>query len=90
MKTALERTIDDRIGDVVAFFLHASTAQQGSNAVYTISDIRFGRIMDVRLSGPPTGRGIWIQPVSYNGGGVIISDGAPSSNGLVGRLVLAR
>jgi len=90
MKTALEGSISDRIGDVVAFFLHESTAQQGANAVFTISDVRFGRIMDVRLSGPSVGRGLWIQPVSYNGGGVIISDGAPSSNGLVGRLVLAR
>ncbi len=90
MRAALEDTIADRIGDVVAFFLHESTAQQGANALYTISDVRFGRIMNVRLDGPLIGRGIWIQPVSYNGGGVIISSSAPSSNGLVGRLVLAR
>jgi hypothetical protein len=90
LKTALEGTIADRIGDVVAFFLHEGTAQQGANAVYTISSVRFGRIMDIELNGPPAGRGLWIQPVSYNGGGVIISDSAPSSNGLVGRLVLAR
>lgn len=90
MKSALESALADRIGDVVAFFLHDAVASGGSNSTFEITMVRFGRLMDVSLNGPPPQRGVWIQPVSYNGAGIRIDNQAPPSDGLVGRLVLAR
>ena len=74
----------------MGFFLHDNVVLSGSNAIYTITEIRFGRVMDINLTGAPSTRGLYIQPVSYAGGGVRIDPDAPSSGGLVGRLVLAR
>ena len=62
----------------------------GSNSIYTITNLRFGRLMDIRLTGGPTHQGLWIQPVSYVGADVRLSRNAPSSGGLLGRLVIAR
>lgn len=90
MESALKDAMSQLIGQVVGFFLHDNVVLSGSNAVYTISEIRFGRVMDVRLVAAPIQRGVYIQPVSYAGGGVRIDPNAPSSGGLVGRLVLAR
>lgn len=90
MKSGLTTSLQSRIGDVVSFFLHSQAVGTGANAVYTIVQIRYGRLMAVNLTGPPSGRGIWIQPGAYDGGEIIVSANAPSSNGLVGRLVLAR
>lgn len=90
MKSALKAALEERIGNVVAFFLHDAVAGTGSNSEYQIANMRFGRVMMVRLTGSPSQRGLWIQPVSYNGAGVRVGGGAPSSDGLVGRLMLAR
>jgi hypothetical protein len=90
MKTSLESSIEERAAEVVAFFIHGGVTGTGANSIYNIVDIRFGRVMGVRLIGPPTQRGLWIQPVTYNGGGVMLGGAAASSNGMVGRLVLAR
>ena len=86
----LQPSIETRIGDVVAFCLHDLDTDGGSNTVYRITDIRFGRVMDILLQGASFKRGFWIQPVSYAGAGVRISEDAPSTNGLAGRIVLAR
>lgn len=90
----LEATLKDAIGDIrgeiIGFFLHTQVILSGSNAIYTINDLRFGRVMDIRLAGPPLSRGLFIQPVSYAGGGVLIDVDAPPTGGLVGRIVLAR
>lgn len=90
MESSLKSTLSERVGDVVAFFLHDNVVLSGSNATYTITQIRYGRVMGVRLTGPPSDRGLYIQPVSYTGSEVRISPTAPSSGGLVGRIVLAR
>lgn len=90
LEVSLKDAVSTLIGEVVGFFLHTNVVLSGSNAVYTITALRFGRVMDVKLTGPPSGRGIYIQPVSYNGGGVKLDPQAPSTNGLVGRIVLAR
>lgn len=82
--------IDAIQGEIVAFFLHTNVILSGSNAEYTIVDVRFGRVMDIKLTGAPSGRGLYIQPVSYSGSDVIIDPNAPSSGGMVGRVVLAR
>jgi hypothetical protein len=90
LEAALKAAIGDIVGDVVGFFLHDNVVLSGSNATYTITGIRFGRVMDIRLTGAPNQRGFFIQPVAYVGGGVTIHPDAPSSGGLIGRLVLAR
>lgn len=90
LKAALEPSIDARVGDVVAYFLHNSVASSGSNTTYTITQLRFGRVMGVRLQGAASSRGLWVQPVSYWGPGVIVNPSAPSSGGVAGRVYLAR
>lgn len=85
----LEATIEARVGDVVGFFLHNNLVEPGSNAVYTIVRIEFGRIMEVNLSGNPDTRLIRIQPVLYTDPGIGIDPGAPD-DGEVGRVILVR
>ncbi len=90
LKAALEASVELRVGDIVAFLLHNVVAEQGSNAVYTITDIRFGRLMEVRIQGASHRRGLWIQPVNFAGPGVVLDPAAPSTNGRLGQLVLVR
>ena len=89
LKSSLEAPIEARIGDVVGFFVHDKVSQSGSNVVYHITGIRFARVMFVKLSSSKQ-RGLWMQPVSYNGPGVITIPGAPSSDGNAGQIVLVR
>ena len=90
LEATLKDPISSIIGQEIGFFLHNNVVLSGSNAIYTITQIRYGRVMDIRLTGPPNQRGFFIQPISYAGGDVVISPDAPSSGGLVGRLVLVR
>jgi hypothetical protein len=90
LEATLASSIETLLGEVVGFFLHNNVVLSGSNAIYTIAELRFGRVMDIRLTGPPPLRGFFIQPVSYAGGGVIIDVDAPPTGGLVGLIVLAR
>lgn len=86
----IEATLEGMVGQVIGFFLHDSIVDDGANTTYTISELRFGRIMYVKLIGQPSERGVYIQPVSYVGNGVRTSPNAPSSNGQMGRIVLVR
>ncbi len=90
LEATLQSTLGTRVGDVVGIFLHDGVTLSGSNATYTISGIRYVRIMAVRLTGQPELRGVFVQPVSFVGSEVQINPEAPSSGGLVGRLTLAR
>lgn len=90
MKGGVSAAVDARIGDVVGFFVHSALVGTGSNAVYTIVTIRFGRVMEVRLTGSPANRRIRVQPAVWSDPGVQIDPNAPSSGGLVGRIVLIR
>jgi len=90
LESSLRESITAKIGDVVGFFLHDHVILSGSNAIYRVTEIRYGRVMDIRLTGSPEQRGFFIQPVSYSGSEVRIDPEAPSTGGLVGRLVLAR
>ncbi|UCE60834.1 MAG: hypothetical protein JSU63_03610 [Phycisphaerales bacterium] len=90
MTVSLTAAIETRVGDVVAFLLHNAVNYPGANAVYTVTDVRFGRVMKIKLTGSPTSKTFLIQPVSYAGPGVVVDPNAPSSNGLAGRLKLAR
>lgn len=90
MVSSIKSTLEPMVGQVIGFFLHDGVVLSGSNATYTISSLRFGRIMAVKLTGAPSTRGIFIQPVSYVGNGVTTSPTAPSTNGELGRIVLVR
>lgn len=90
LEVTLESSIEHLQGQVVGFFLHNGVTLSGANATYTITDLRFGRVMDIRLTGNPNQRGFFIQPVTYAGAGVKIDPDAPSTGGMVGLLILAR
>ena len=87
-----EAAISQLIGKVVGFFIYSTYTDPGANDIYTITGIRFGRVMHIDLKGNQSkpDYGFFIQPVSYSGGGLKIDPDAPSSNGQMGRLVLAR
>lgn len=90
MEVSLKASLELRVGDLIAFLLHDQATDTGSNTDFRIVGIRFGRLMDERLVGGPVHQGIWIQPVIYAGNGLRVDKNAPSSGGLVGRLVLVR
>jgi hypothetical protein len=90
LTVTVQTEIEQRIGDVVGFFLHNNVVESGSNAIYTITRVVYGRVMDVRLTGALQNKYLYVQPASYNGSDIIIHENAPSSNGLTGRLVLVR
>ena len=90
LEATLQDTISGIIGEVIGFFLHTNVVMSGSNAIYTITELRFGRIMDIRLIGQPSLRGMYVQPVSFSGAGVKIDPDAPSTDGMVGLIVLVR
>jgi len=88
MRDALETRLRD--GDVVGFFLHQGVVGSGANATYAISGIRFGRIVEVQLTGNPNNRTLSIQPVPYTSRSIIVDNTAPSTDGLVVRLMLVK
>lgn len=89
--TAIKKALEDKIGQVVGFFIHKGLPTgNGANASYEISGIRYGRVMAVKLTGNPNQRGLVIQPVAYSGDEVVIDENAPSTDGLVGRILLVK
>ena len=88
MKASLESSLETRLGQVVGVFLHNNTSGAGANTVYTITQLRFGRLMHAKLKSGQ--KAVWMQPTSFTGSSVILSEKAPSSGGMVGMLVLAR
>lgn len=87
---ALTSYIEARMGDVIGFFLHDQVSMQGSNYEYQIVDIRFGRLMFVKLTGSPAQKRVVIQPAVYNGPGIQTDPNAPSSDGMIVALRLNR
>ena len=90
VKVALKTDVQARVGDLIGFFVHSQLNQTGSNAVYTITKLRFGRVMEVVLNGPPAERRIVVQPSLYSDPGVRTDPQAGSSGGLVGQVYLVR
>jgi Flp pilus assembly protein TadG len=90
LSTTLRNEVEARIGDVVGYFIHQSVAQGGSNCVYVICAIRFGRIMGLHMTGALKNRSIIIQPAPYTSLSIVVDSGAPSANGYVGRAVLVQ
>jgi Flp pilus assembly protein TadG len=79
-----------RKGEIVGFFLHRGVVSDGSNAIFSICGVAFGRVMDVRLSGNPKERAVVIQPIPWSDEWVAILASAPSTNGKMGRVVLVQ
>lgn len=90
LKASLESSFADHIGELVAFFVHDSATGTGTNSIYTVSGIKFGWLVDVKIKGNSADRSVTIQPATYIGPGLIIDERAPSSGGVAGQLVLAR
>jgi Flp pilus assembly protein TadG len=90
VSTGMQDTIEARVGHVIGFFVHDTVVFDGANAIYTITGIRFGVIVDVTLTGKPDTRALVIQPVPYTDGNIIVGDAAPSTEGKIGRIMLAR
>lgn len=88
MKTALQAAVESRVGDVIGFFLYSTLTGVGANTTYTITSMRFGRVMAVNLTGNPDDRTIVIQPTVYSGDDILVDGDAVSTNGLVGTLGL--
>lgn len=68
--------LHSRHGDVIGFFVHTTVVQSGSDAVYTVKNIQFGRVMKVNLDSAEEERGnLWftIQPAVYIGQEIITS-----------------
>lgn len=82
--------LEARLGDVVGFFIHTETTESGSNYEYQIVDIRFGRLLEVDLTGNPENKRLVVQPVVYSDPGVETDPRADSSDGMVVALRLVR
>lgn len=91
LEATLKDAIEAKIGDVIGFFTHNQVVLSGSNAIYTITELKFGRVMDIKLTGPPNQKGFYIQPVIYSGGGIKIDPTRETyGRGEIGRIVLVR
>lgn len=90
LEVTVESEISTRIGEVIAFFLHNEVILNGANATYTITNIVYARVMDVKLTGAIDNKYFYVQPVSYGGSDIIVGPDSPSSNGTKGRIVLVR
>lgn len=82
--------VELRLGDLVGFFLHDETIASGSNYEYRIISLRFGRLMEVDLTGDPANKRLVLQPVVYNGPGIQTDPDGESSGGLVVGIRLVR
>ena len=80
--------LETKIGEVVSFLLYSTAVDVGSNTIYTIVGVRFGRVMEIKLTGNPADRGIFLQPVVAADPGVHTGPTGISSGGQIGRLVL--
>lgn len=82
--------VELRLGDLVGFFLHDETTANGSNYEYRITSLRFGRLLEIDLTGNPSDKRLVLQPVVYDGPGVQTDPDGESSEGLVVGIRLVR
>lgn len=88
LKATIEFELQQRIGQVVGFFIHDGVTGQGSNTYFNNVGIRFGRLMYAELNGGD--KKVVVQPAVYAGDSIIVGDGAPSSDGLVVEIQLVK
>jgi glycosyltransferase involved in cell wall biosynthesis len=83
LSSGLSSYLEERLGDVIGFFVHDAVSDNGANVEFRIVGIRFGRLMEVDIRGDPDQKRVVVQPVTYSGPGVQTSPGAGSTGGLV-------
>lgn len=88
ISATMEVNLQRYIGKLIGFFVHTDVDFNGSNAIYTLERMVFGRLMSAELTGGE--KGIWIQPVSIVDQGANTTADTPSSNGMIGHIMLAR
>jgi len=88
LMVSLKTPLEEKIGEIVGFLLHTNVQEEGSNAIYTIVGMRYGRVMDVRLTGQ--NKTLVLQHVQYAGQDVVTDPGAPTTDLEACRLMLAR
>ena len=89
--TGLKDAILEQVNKKIGFFVHTAVTAEGSNAVFTIVGIRFGRVMMMDMQGSAhSGKVIVIQPEPYYGSDILTSPNAPTTNRLVGSTKLVR
>ena len=84
----MEVDLQRNIGKLIGFFVQSYVDFNGTNAIYTLERMVFGRLMSAELTGGE--KGIWIQPVSIVDQGANTTADTPSSNGMIGHIMLAR
>lgn len=90
IKAGMKDALEAKLGEIIGFFVHSEVTGTGSNAVFTIVDIRFGRLMEVDLTGSMKSKRVVVQPVSYAGSIVITAPNAAPTDGMVSQLMLVR
>ncbi|MCH9002054.1 MAG: hypothetical protein IIC02_05720 [Planctomycetes bacterium] len=88
ISATMEDNLQRHIGKLIGFFVHTDVDFNGSNAIYTLERMVFGRLMSAELTGGE--KGIWIQPVTIVDQGANTTADTPSSNGMIGHIMLAR
>lgn len=88
ISATMEDNLQRHIGELIGFFVHTDVNFNGSNAIYTLERMVFGRLMSAELTGGE--KGIWLQPVSIVDQGANTTENTPSSNGMIGHIMLAR
>ena len=91
VKAGIKDAVEEKVGQVIGFFLHDSVSGTGANTVFHVVGMRFGLVMDVDLTGNAnTEKAIIIQPVPYYGQGILTSPNAPTTDKLIANLELVR
>lgn len=88
LKVGMENAMQAKIGKTVGFFLHSSVTEQGANVIFNVVGMRFGRVMEVDLTGG--GKAIVIQPTAFYDSDILTSPYVPSTDKVMGRLELVR
>lgn len=88
VKAGLKDAMEEKLSQKVGFFIYRSVTGTGSNTTFEIVGMRFGRVMEVTLTGGD--KAVIIQPVPHYGPDVLTSPNAPSTDRLMGSLELVR
>ena len=90
MSAGIENALAERVGDIIAFFVHEEVVDNGTGTTFTTTSLRFARVMEVDLHGAPDKKRLVVQPTSYMGPGIIVDDDAPSTHGQLGQVYLVK
>ncbi|NLX04426.1 MAG: hypothetical protein GXY33_04700 [Phycisphaerae bacterium] len=77
LMASLKDDFEYRLGDVIGFFVHDAIDETGSNTLFNITDMQFGRLVHVNLTGAPQNKVIVVQPTVYVGEEIVTGDEIP-------------